>query len=69
MYQLDKSHKTGYLIEKLVLSLAQINIRKMTAVEIKATRKGTNKGPLIDVGSFGHLTNESIIDEAEKIPI
>jgi hypothetical protein len=41
----------------------------MTAVEIKATRKGTNKGSLIDVGSFGHLTNESIIDEAEKIPI
>jgi DNA-binding transcriptional ArsR family regulator len=69
MYQLDKSHKTGYLIEKLALSLAQVNIRKMTAVEVKATRKEINKKPFIDVGSFGSLTKESIIDEPEKIPV
>jgi DNA-binding transcriptional ArsR family regulator len=39
MYRLDKSHKTGYLIEKLALTLVQEDIRKMSTVELKATRK------------------------------
>jgi predicted AAA+ superfamily ATPase len=39
MYQLDKSHKTGYLIEKLALALTHEEIHKMLAVETKKMRE------------------------------
>jgi DNA-binding transcriptional ArsR family regulator len=69
MYQLDKSHKTGELIEKLALSLAQINIRKMSEVEIKTTRKESEQLPLIEESmSLDEDTNTVISNESEGIP-
>src|SRR5215216_6735381 len=45
MYRLDKSHKTGYLTEKLALALVQEDIRKMSTVELRETKKELEKIP------------------------
>jgi DNA-binding transcriptional ArsR family regulator len=69
MYQLDKSHKTGELIEKLALSLAQISIRKMSEVVIKTTRKESEQVPMIEESmSLDEDTNTAISNESEGIP-
>jgi DNA-binding transcriptional ArsR family regulator len=48
MYQLEKSYRTGYVLEKLALSLAQQNIRKMTKGDVKTTTEELEKTPLVE---------------------
>jgi DNA-binding transcriptional ArsR family regulator len=48
MYQLDKSYRTGYVLEKLALSLAQQNIRKMTKADVKTNIEELEKIPLVE---------------------
>jgi DNA-binding transcriptional ArsR family regulator len=68
MYQLDKSHKTGDLIEKLALSLAQINIRKMAEVETNTTRESEQVPMIEESMSLDEDTNTAISNESEGIP-
>lgn len=68
MYQLDKSYKTGQQIEKLVLSLAQLNIRKLAKAEIEVKRDESDKIPMIERSSSSPRMKATRSNELEEIP-
>lgn len=67
MYQLDKSYRMGYLLEKLTLSLAQQNIRKMTEADVKTAAEELEETPLAEEVPLGSHIDSAISDDLEKI--